>query len=52
MPFPEVTEPLEKRWCDGDEAFVSSFGMFLRDADGECLAVDVGGLDVKGFVES
>jgi len=51
MPCPEVTEFLEKFGSDGDEAFVSSFGMFLGDADGEIFTIDMGGADVKCFVE-
>mgnify|MGYP001128905884 CR=1 FL=1 len=52
MPAPEGAELLEESGADGDVAFVASFGVSLCDADGEGLAIDVGGANVERFVES
>lgn len=51
MPLPEGAQAGEKLGGDGDVALMAAFGMFAGDADGEGLAVDVGGADVEGFVK-
>lgn len=51
VPLPEGAQAGEELGGDRDVALVAAFGMFTGDAEGEGLAVDVGGSDVEGFIE-